>query len=129
MKNTFETKENYLKMKTRWAQYFNTEARQLERDEYGYKQRKLTAFHFALYAILQDKNPLKGLTSASGDTWDLLDYKCSSHKFTFYQKSMKAFFEISDEQTEELFSIARHYFSERKTFIELHEENKELEYA
>ena len=63
--NFFSTKEEYLNMKQQWATYFNTEARNLKRTEYGNKIPKLTPLHFAVYAILQGKDPAKGLVNAT----------------------------------------------------------------
>lgn len=68
MKNTFETKDQYLKMRAAWAQYFNTEARNLERNEYGNRQKKLRLATFIIYAILRGKDWKQCCESASADT-------------------------------------------------------------
>lgn len=65
----FATKEDYLAMRKAWATYFNTEARKLERNEYGNKIRKLNHSHFILYAILRGKD------------WKQLDEKCEAGSY------------------------------------------------
>lgn len=114
MKNIlFETKEDYLKMKANWAKFFNTEARHLDRDEYGTKERKLGAPHFVLYAIIRGRDWKKCLQGASQDTMDAV--KSSLNYRLFYEsKTMKEIFNFSDRQIE-LIKITAESFPDVET--------------
>lgn len=122
----FDNKEQYLAMKQHWATYFNTEARNLERDEYGHKTRKLKSTHFILYAILRGKNPYDCIQNCDGETvtgilYDIKiakDVKYGDHWRTKWTK----FFNITDEQYETLIDIAFEIFCNRKEIETIKEE-------
>ena len=121
----FETKEQYLTMKQNWATYFNTEARNLDRDEYGTKIRKLTPTHFIFYAILRGKNPYDCIQSCDFETimgimMDIRLGKKSTSKF--WSERWMNFFSISDEQTKILINIAFEIFDNKKTIETILEE-------
>lgn len=127
MKTTFKTKEEYLKVKENWATYFNTEARKLERNEYGNKERKLTATHFALYAILRERDPMLGLSTASIETISIIkDYIILAHNShnlnDCWFKKWKDFFNLTDKQTRKMFEIAYEIFENRTPFEEIKQE-------
>ncbi len=112
----FNTKEDYLQMKQTWATYFNKEARNLERNEYGNKQRKLSAIHFILYAILRGKDPQKCITNCSDDTLNSIKFEIRlSNKNGIYQRKMREFFNLTDEQSIKLFEVAYALFEEDST--------------
>ena len=112
MKTTFNTKEEYLKMKENWSNYFNKEARSLERNEYGTKQRKLTATHFVLYAILRERDPFKALLTASDETIsEIRSTICVAEKYQF--KKWQKFFKITEEQTQKMIDIANEKIGEK----------------
>jgi len=118
MKIVFEVKENYIEMKNKWATYMLNEGSHLTLNEYGNKNRKLTAFHYVLYAILQDKDPWAGLKNASSNTMHVITCKSKS---PIAEQQMVEFFGITKEQSELLFEIAREYFQKNKTFNQVRE--------
>lgn len=74
----FKTKEEYMQFLKSWAKYFNTEATNLERNEYGNKIKKLRLVHFVMYAIIRDKDPKKCFESASPATMTQLQLDISA---------------------------------------------------
>jgi len=112
----FNTKEEYLQMKQTWATYFNTEARKLKRNEYGNKQRKLLIIHFILYAILRGKDPQKCVTTCSWDTLSLIKFEIrTGNRNSIYQRRMREFFNLTNEQSIKLYNVAYALFEEDST--------------
>lgn len=98
----FESKEQYLSMRKAWAEYFNTHARKLERNQYGNKMRKLTSEHFIIYAILRGKGYENYQSHISPNTclW-----------FPTYPDSIKRFLEpFGDTITQAQYEKARDIF-------------------
>jgi len=121
----FETKENYLNMKQTWATYFNTEARNLERNEYGNKIRKLTATHFALYAILRGKDPMKALSTASLDTIMNIKYDVQlahTARYNGWCEKWQKFFNITEDEAQKMIEIAYDIFEKHKKFKKIKKE-------
>lgn len=123
----FDNKEQYLAMKQNWATYFNTEARNLDRDEYGTKIRKLTPTHFILYAILRGKNPYDCIQSCDWETMTHILMYIRLAKKGLWADKWKDFFGITDEQTKILFDIAFEIFDNKKTIETVKEEMSEPE--
>lgn len=115
MKTTFQSKEEYLKVKENWSTYFNQEARNLERNEYGNKLKKLTATHFFLYAILRDRDPMKTLSeNTSYETFSSIKYDINAAiiciertQNRFWFEKWSEFFGITEEQTEKMIQLAK----------------------
>lgn len=113
----FETKENYLNMKQTWATYFNTEARNLKRNEYGNKEHKLTATHFALYAILRGKDPFNPLDNCSKKTLDDISYYVyHAQHSSFYNGKWAKFFGLTEKEERRMLAIANDIFCRHKDF-------------
>jgi hypothetical protein len=109
MKNIlFETKEDYLKFKENWANYFNTEARNLETDCYGYKERKLTASHFVLYAIIRGKDWESCLQNCSENTLNEVTGNLKSAWF-YQTRLFNKVFDITDEDIDMIKEAARNF--------------------
>ena len=119
----FESKEQYLNMKKKWAKYFNEEARDLERNVYGNKLKKLTATHFALYAILRGKDPFIALNNSSSETIEYIEWNITSAKTSkFYKGKWRDFFGLTEEQEEKLLTIAYKIFKDQKDFSTVEKE-------
>ncbi len=102
----FKNKEDYLKLKTRWATYFNTEARTLPMDSYGYKTRKLKAAHFILYAIMRGKDPEICIATCSEETrYGIIN--TLGGRWIYESKIFKDAFDLNAEQIELLKAEAR----------------------
>lgn len=113
----FENKENYLNMKQTWAQYFNTEARKLERNEYGNKIKKLTATHFVLYAILRGKDPLITINNCCWETLQNVGYDINhAHDSKWYNGKWAKFFGLTEEEEKRMILVAYDIFHNHKDF-------------
>lgn len=102
----FESKEQYLRFKAHWANYFNTEARKLERNIYGNKKKKLYLAHFIIYAILRGQDPKKCFSSIGEDTVNECRWRLNQEKMLRLPFGDT----ITDEQFEEARLKAKELF-------------------